>query len=132
MTLSATLSCRHAYADPMSSEDAFLRALADLEAALEDNQERTKAMKRRIAQIRRQRDKGGTWSSIVSAEAPPLVVQLVTESSRALDEHGARVRRTEVLALHDEGMTMEQIAEKFGVTRQRVSSLLREARAELG
>jgi DNA-binding NarL/FixJ family response regulator len=116
----------------MSSEDAFLRALDDLEAALEQNTERSKAMKRRIAQIRRMRGKGGTWSSIVSAEAPPLIVQLVTESSRALDEHGGRVRRTEVLALHDEGMTMEQIAEKFGVTRQRVSSLLREARAELG
>ena len=33
-------------------------------------------------------------------------------------------------ALYDEGMTMEQIAAKFGVTRQRVSSLLREARSD--
>jgi DNA-directed RNA polymerase specialized sigma24 family protein len=112
----------------MASEDAFLLALSDLEAALDDNVRRAKAIKRRIAQIRRERAKGGTWSSIVSAEAPPLIVQLVSENSRALDEHGARVRRTEVLVLHDEGMTMEQIAAKFGVTRQRVSSLLREAR----
>ena len=115
----------------MASDDAFLRALADLEIALEENTQRTKAMKRRIAHIRRERGKGATWSSIVSAESPPLIVQLVTDSSRALDEHGGRVRRTEVLALHDEGMTMEQIAEKFGVTRQRVSSLLREARGDL-
>lgn len=120
-----------AYAAAMSSDDAFLRALDDLETALEGNRERAQAMKRRIAQIRRKRNAGGTWSSIVAAETPPLIVQLVTESSRALDEHGARVRRTEVLALHDEGMTMEQIAEKFGVTRQRVSSLLREARGDL-
>jgi DNA-directed RNA polymerase specialized sigma24 family protein len=115
----------------MSSEDAFLRALDDLETALADNQERARAMKRRIAQIRRRRSTGDTWSSVVSAETPPLIVQLVTESSRALDEHGARVRRTEVLALHDEGMTMEQIAKLFGVTRQRVSSLLREARSDV-
>jgi DNA-directed RNA polymerase specialized sigma24 family protein len=115
----------------MSSEDAFLKALDDLAAALDDNLQRNKAMKRRIAQIRRQRSKGATWASIVSAEEPPLIVQLVTESSRALDEHGGRVRRTEVLALHDEGMTMEQIAATFGVTRQRVSSLVREARADL-
>ena len=115
----------------MSSEDAFLRALDGLETTLEENTQRAKAMKRRIAQIRRERSRGATWSSIVTAEAPPLIVQLVTESSRALDVHGGRVRRTEVLALHDEGMTMEQIAEKFGVTRQRVSSLLREARADL-
>jgi DNA-directed RNA polymerase specialized sigma24 family protein len=115
----------------MSSEDAFLRALGDLEAALEQNWERNKAMRRRIAHIRRERGKGSTWSSIVSAESPPLIVQLVSESTRALDEAGSRVRRTEVLALHDEGMTMEQIAAKFGVTRQRVSSLLREARTDV-
>jgi DNA-binding transcriptional regulator LsrR (DeoR family) len=88
-------------------------------------------MKRRIAHIRRQRDEGGTWSSIVSAERPPLIVQLVTENSPALDEHGARLRRTEMLALYDESMTMEQIAARFGVTRQRVSSLLGEARADV-
>jgi hypothetical protein len=114
----------------MSSEDALLHALSDLEAALEENIRRAKAMQRRIAEVRRRRSDGATWSSIVSAETPPLIVQLVTENSRALDEHGGRVRRTEVLALHDEGMTMEQIAARFGVTRQRVSSLLGEARAE--
>jgi DNA-directed RNA polymerase specialized sigma24 family protein len=88
-------------------------------------------MMRRIADIRRQRNAGGSWSSIVSAETPPLIVQLVSESTRALDVHGSRVRRTEVLALHQEGMTMERIAARFGVTRQRISSLLREARGEL-
>jgi DNA-directed RNA polymerase specialized sigma24 family protein len=115
----------------MTSEDAFLRALDGLEAALEENARRSKEMKRRIAQVRRKRSRGATWTDIVSAETPPLIVQLVTDSSRALDEHGGRVRRTEVLALYDEGMTMEQIAEKFGVTRQRVSSLLREARGDV-
>jgi DNA-directed RNA polymerase specialized sigma24 family protein len=115
----------------MSSEDAFLRALTDLETAMQENLERNKAIRRRITHIRRQREKGASLSSIVAAETPPLVVQLVSEISRSLDEHGARVRRTEVLALHDEGMTMEQIAAKFGVTRQRVSSLLREARSDV-
>ena len=45
----------------------------------------------------------------------------------ALAEFGARVRRAEAVALYGEGMTMEEIAEKFGVTRQRVSALLRDA-----
>jgi DNA-directed RNA polymerase specialized sigma24 family protein len=115
----------------MAHDDAFLEALTGLEDALDENIARARQMKRRIAQIRRERAAGGDYREIVSAEKPPLIVQLVTESSRALDEHGARVRRTEVLALHDEGMTMEQIAAKFGVTRQRVSSLLREARGDL-
>jgi DNA-binding transcriptional regulator LsrR (DeoR family) len=38
------------------------------------------------------------------------------------------VRRAEAQALYAEGMTMEQIADRFGVTRQRVSTLLRKAR----
>jgi DNA-binding transcriptional regulator LsrR (DeoR family) len=38
------------------------------------------------------------------------------------------VRRAEARALYAEGLTMDQIAERFGVTRQRVSALLRKAR----
>ena len=112
----------------MGDEDAFLRALEQLETALEDNIERARKMKRRIAYIQRKRNSGAPYREIVDAEAPPPIVQLLSESSQTLDEHGARVRRTEALALHDEGMTMEQIAQTFGVTRQRVSALLRDAR----
>lgn len=59
----------------------------------------------------------------------PLIVQLLTESSQTPDEAGARVRRTKALALNDEGMTMDRIAVNFGVTRQRVSGLLSDARS---
>jgi DNA-directed RNA polymerase sigma subunit (sigma70/sigma32) len=107
-----------------------MRALADLDAALDENARRTKLMKKRIAQIRREREAGRSYREIVDDERSPLVVRLLTESGQALAETGARVRRTEARALHEEGMTMEQIAEKFGVTRQRVSGLLREARSD--
>ena len=114
----------------MPHRDSFVRSLADLEEALDANIERARLMKKRIAQIRRDREAGKSYREIVEDEQAPLVVRLLTESSRALDETGARVRRTEALALHQEGMTMEQIAAKFGVTRQRVSGLLREARSD--
>jgi DNA-binding transcriptional regulator LsrR (DeoR family) len=52
-------------------------------------------------------------------------VQLLTQDSAALDIAGANVRRAEAEALYAEGLTMEQIAKSFGVTRQRVSALLR-------
>jgi DNA-directed RNA polymerase sigma subunit (sigma70/sigma32) len=110
--------------------DAFLKALAELDTALDDNIERAKVMRRRIKQVQRQREAGRSFKEIVEAKDGPLLVQLLTESGRAIDHHGARVRRTEALALYDEGMTMEQIAERFGVTRQRVSALLREAHAD--
>ena len=107
-----------------------MRALADLETALDDNARRAKLMQKRIAQIRREREAGRSYREIGDGESSPLVVQLLTESGQALAETGARVRRTEALALHEEGMTMDRIAEKFGVTRQRVSGLLRSARSD--
>jgi transposase len=44
-----------------------------------------------------------------------------------LHAYGNRVRRTEARALHGEGMTMDEIAKLFGVTRQRISALLRDS-----
>ena len=109
------------------AQDAFLEALAALEDTLADNQKRTTLIKKRIAQLRRLRSKGASYAEIVSNKHGPLIVQLLTESSTALDRSGANVRRAEARALYAEGLTMEQIAERFGVTRQRVSTLLRKA-----
>ena len=110
------------------AEDAFLEALTALERTLADNQERTRLIKERIDRVRRLRAKGASYAELVSNNDGPLVVQLVTESSAALDTSGANVRRAEARALYAEGLTMDQLAERFGVTRQRVSALLRKAR----
>ena len=107
------------------AEDEFLEALTALEAILEDHTERSRLIKKRIAQIRRGRAKGTSYTELVSNPDNPLIVQLLTESSIALDTGGADVRRAEARALYAEGLTMEQIAQRFGVTRQRVSTLLR-------
>ena len=107
------------------AEDEFLEALKSLEQTLADNQKRATLIKRRIAQLRRMRSRGASYAEMVSISDGPLIVQLLTESSKALDTSGAHVRRVEAQALYDEGMTMEQIAERFGVTRQRVSTLLK-------
>jgi hypothetical protein len=112
----------------MAAEDLFARALVDLNRALDMNLERIALIKRRIEEIQHQRAAGRPYSEIVESTKTPLTVQLLTEARQSLDTFGARVRRTEALALHTEGMTMEAIAERFGVTRQRVSALLREAR----
>jgi hypothetical protein len=110
------------------AEEEFLKALTALEEVLADNDRRTKLIKRRMARIRRARARGVRYADSVSNEDGPLIVQLLTESSTALDTCGAQVRRAEAQALYDEGMTMEQIARHFGVTRQRVSALLRRIR----
>jgi len=107
------------------AEDEFLEALRALEHTLADNQKRVTLIKNRIAQLRRLRSRGASYVEVVSNTDGPLIVQLLTESSKALDTSGANVRRAEAHALYAEGLTMEQIAERFGVTRQRVSILLK-------
>ena len=110
------------------AEEEVLKALTALEEALAENDRRATLIKRRIARIRKARAQGIRYTDSVSNEDGPLIVQLLTESSTALDTCGANVRRAEAHALHNEGMTMEQIAQHFGVTRQRVSALLRRVR----
>jgi hypothetical protein len=107
------------------TDDAFLKSLTALETTLAANHERTKLIKKRITQLRRLRANGVSYAEIVATRDGPLLVQLLTESSTALDISGASVRRAEARALYAEGLTMDQIAEGFGVTRQRVSTLLR-------
>ena len=106
--------------------DLLLDSLAGLEASLEVNDERSDAMRARIAHIREQRSAGRPYSEIVAAEQRPLIVEMLTQSIRELEAVGVHVRRHEARSLRREGMTMDAIAELFGVSRQRVATLLRD------
>jgi DNA-directed RNA polymerase sigma subunit (sigma70/sigma32) len=106
--------------------EAFMAALADLDRALDEAAQMVERMKQRISDIRRVHAEGRLLREIVPEEEAPLIVQLLTESTNLLHSYGNRVRRTEARALYREGMTMDEIAKLFGVTRQRVSALLRE------
>jgi DNA-binding CsgD family transcriptional regulator len=108
--------------------DPVLDALDGLVRALRDNQSRIEATIARAERIREQRDEGLSYREIESGVDRPLIVELTRDNLAALVEAGSRLRRAEARALHAEGMTMEQIAELFGVTRQRVSALLRSDR----
>lgn len=106
--------------------EAFLHALAELDQALDDSVSMTERMRARIRHLRQEIEAGRSLPEVVPAEESPLLVQLLTESANLLHTYGTRVRRTEARALHHEGMTMDEIARLFGVSRQRVSALLRE------
>ena len=103
-----------------------MQALDELDTALDQSVEMARRMQQRIAEIRDAEDEGRPLREIVPEEPQPLIVQLLTESTNVLHTYGNRVRRTEPRALHQEGMTMDEIAKLFGVTRQRVSALLRD------
>jgi predicted XRE-type DNA-binding protein len=112
--------------DGAVNSEAFLAALHDLDQALDENIERAQRMKQRIAELLEACAGGRRIIDIAPEEETPLLVQLLTEGAESLQLYGSRVRRAEARALHAEGLTMDQIAHLFGVTRQRVSALLRE------
>lgn len=107
--------------------EEFMEALDDLDRGLDQAVAMTRRMKQRIEELREAHAEGRRLREIVPEEQTPLIVQLITESTNILHTYGNRVRRTEARALHREGMTMDEIAKLFGVTRQRVSALLRES-----
>jgi plasmid maintenance system antidote protein VapI len=109
--------------------EAFLKAIDDLDAALDETEEMIAAMRRRSESIRQAHRRGTRLREIVPREETPLLVQLLTRTTELLQSYGNRVRRTEARTLHGEGLTMDEIAVLFGVSRQRVSALLRD-RAE--
>ena len=108
--------------------DPVLEALEGLVRALRTNAARIDATIARAERIREQREAGLSYREIESGVDRPLIVELTRDNLAALVEAGSRLRRAEARALHAEGMTMEQIAELFGVSRQRVSALLRSNR----
>ena len=105
--------------------DPVLDAVDDLLAALEENARAAEQIRRRAEAIRSARARGASYREIVEGEDGPLIVELVTGKLDRLFKAGNRIRRAEAAALHDEGMSMERIAATFGVSRQRVSQLLR-------
>lgn len=106
--------------------EAFMKAVDDLDAALDDSLKMTGRMKARIREIRAAHRAGRPLREIVPAEERPALVRLLTQNANLLQTYGNRVRRTEARVLHEEGLTMDEIGRLFGVTRQRVSALLRD------
>jgi hypothetical protein len=112
---------RSSGSQPDAAEEALLHLLEELTVA----EQRLDAARTRAEDLLRTRRTGISWSDIVVGEAPPLIVELLSQVQQDLGTAGSSWRREEAAALHAEGMTMERIAELFGVTRQRVSALLR-------
>ncbi len=107
-----------------ATADPVVVALRGLVDALEINIEVSRAAIARAHHIEELRDRGLPYTEIADATGRPLVVELITENLDRLRRTGATLRRAQAAALHDEGLTMDQIAELFGVTRQRISAIL--------
>jgi hypothetical protein len=105
--------------------DAAAEALDGLVVELGRCIEVLQRSRSRAVELQEQRRAGRAWQDIVAGEQQPLIVELVSDVMAALATAGGRWRREEALALHAEGLSINRIAAQFGVTRQRVSALIK-------
>jgi hypothetical protein len=105
--------------------DPVLTALDELVRVLNENAALNETAIRRADEIRRLRERGLPYSEIVPLEERPLIVELLTHNLYGLSDASSRFRKAEARALYSDGLTMTEIADLFGVTRQRVAALLR-------
>jgi hypothetical protein len=103
----------------------FIGTLRELDAMAEANIARSQQIKTRIHELLVRLENGERLPTIVENEIPPRIPTLITANIEALHEVGADLRKAEAAALRDHGYTMERIAELFGVSRQRISMLLK-------
>ncbi len=111
------------------SVERLVAALVDIEAGAAENVDRSREIQRRAKFLRKRLEAGGDLIELVQNEAPPRVVELITANMATLETAGAELRAAEALALRAQGLTIEAIAELFGVSRQRISALLKQKAA---
>lgn len=117
---------RQAVAGP-PMQDPTLLALENLVHVAQQVAVMTERVTARAAYIRASRLEGRPYREIVNGKEVPLIAGLLTQNIRRLEAASTQFRRAEARALHQEGMTMEEIGQIFGLTRQRISALIHSA-----
>lgn len=113
----------------MTESDNAHEALTALDAVLDRSIKELQNARERLRHVLEKRTAGAHWREIVDAEERPLVVESLSRVLDQLSVGGSKFRRAQAQALYAEGLSMERVATLFGVTRQRVSALLRDREA---
>lgn len=124
--IDASSSFRHDQAVGRRDISELKKALKGIDKATRENVERSIAIQQRVEWMQRRLAEGGTPSELIHEEPRPLMVEMITMNIEALQSLGSRLRQAEARALRADGITMEEIAQLFGVTRQRISALLKQ------
>lgn len=112
-------------AEDNTSREALNVAIGNLRQAAIDNLARTTEILERLDSFEKHLATGDPVADAVADEPVPRVVEMLSLNMTALETRGADFRVALARSLHDEGMTMDVIGELFGVSRQRISALLR-------
>ncbi|TFV67189.1 UNVERIFIED_ORG: hypothetical protein E4P37_03235 [Bacillus sp. AZ43] len=111
---------------PTPSSDVAERALADLVTELDRCVDELMQARARAESLLRQRRSRRPWLEIVTTESRPLIVERISTVLASLAAAGHTWRREQAAALQAEGISINRIAALFGVTRQRISALLKD------
>jgi hypothetical protein len=106
--------------------DTAVEALSALVTALDTCIEQLSSARDRAEQLLEERSRGRRWLDIVTEERRPLVVEQISSVMATLATAGGTWRREQAHALQSEQVSINRIAALFGVTRQRISALLRD------
>ena len=110
---------------PSDAGDPTVRAIEELSAQIRRSIVDLQTADERLTHLAELRARGQSWLDIVSNESRPLVVETITHVLENLGETGGRFRREEALALQRENVSTYRIGQLFGVSRQRISALVR-------
>jgi len=108
----------------MAAADELVEALDGVVEALGDACEESGEVAERADAIRSHRLRGQPVSELAGTNEGEIVAHMSGLLSR-LNSATTRLRRAHARAMRDEGATTARIADVLGVTRQRVSALLR-------
>ncbi len=109
-----------------TQQDPAVRALTELMTVLDTCMTELQGARSRAEKLLDERQTGRAWLDIVTAESRPLVVEQISSVMASLASAGGAWRREQAHALASEQVSINRIAAMFGVTRQRISALLRE------
>jgi PAS domain S-box-containing protein len=115
--------------NPAETSDEVIVALAAAVESMRECKAHLDEALERADLVASRRRSGATYAEILEQRDGPLVIELMTVVLSALSDTGSRLRRAEAQAVYAEGLSMEKIARLFGVSRQRVSSLLQPSTA---
>lgn len=101
-------------------------ALEELTDTVRRTQQQLVQVLERAEVVRAARAEGRPYDEIVRESPRPLLVERLTDVLEQLAGAGAAFRRAEARVLHEQGMSQEAIGALFGVSRQRVSVLLKD------
>jgi hypothetical protein len=108
-----------------TGQDPVVTALAALSEVAVSSADDLVSLNENLVALRNHRVRGRSWHRIISEVDPPNPLPSLTTIATNFARASGAFRRALAVGLRKEGMQVSEIAALFGVSRQRVSALIR-------